>query len=282
MIQLVEKFKIWIKNPYLIKLAQVLHLQGFLKKMYFLLLAPLNRNKLITIGTYRAIFLLEWFYDLVYLDLFFNSRFGEVIFLKMIIKGLKPGDVFYDIGANIGAYSIIVAKKIGIKGTVVAIEPEKNNFIKLKKNIYINKLTNVLSFCIALGDKKEKRELFIDEKMGYQTCSLIKKNKQILGQITDVFPGDELVIEKNLPLPIAIKIDVEGFEWAVLKGLTKTLSAARCTILCCEVHPSMLPDGITEKRIIDFINKLGFQTIQALQRGSEVLLICNKNASVQD
>jgi len=70
---------------------------------------------------------------------------------------LKPGDIFWDIGANFGLYSIIASTIVGPEGQVLAIEPDPRNIKRLRRNIYFNRLFNsitVYQIPFALGEVK--------------------------------------------------------------------------------------------------------------------------------
>jgi len=88
--------------------------------------------------------------------------------------------------------------------------------------------------------------------------------------------GDDLLNEKNLPVPNTYKIDVEGFEFLVLKGFSNTFSSNSCRMICCEIHRSLYPQNITPTEVMDFIKKLGFKKIEKRIRGSEIHDVCTK------
>lgn len=69
---------------------------------------------------------------------------------------LRKGDVFIDVGAHIGKYTILVAKIVGKEGLVIAIEPNPENYETLLENIKLNNLKNVIAVNIAAWNKKQK------------------------------------------------------------------------------------------------------------------------------
>ena len=90
---------------------------------------------------------------------------------------LKKGDVFLDIGAHIGKYTIQVAKIVGDKGLVISIEPHPENFKVLNKNLLLNQLRNVKTFNIAGWNEKCKLKLYEGKYSGLHS---VKKDLQIL------------------------------------------------------------------------------------------------------
>src|SRR3990167_6694466 len=83
---------------------------------------------------------------------------------KLLIKNIKDGDIVIDVGANIGYYTLLFAKKVGENGKVFAFEPDSASFAILEKNIKDNKFRNVEAFNIALSDKQEDLSLFISSE----------------------------------------------------------------------------------------------------------------------
>ena len=144
---------------------------------------------------------------------------SEENILNPLIEMLQPGDVAYDIGANIGVHAVFMAKKADKNGRIIAFEPENLAFEKLNENVRLNKLNNVRILPIALGDHIDSGALYNRKQVGIGAMSLIKSRHSEFCQNVDIFPGDLIVKQRKLPLPKAVKIDVEGFEYLVLKGL---------------------------------------------------------------
>lgn len=139
---------------------------------------------------------------------------------QFINKFLKEGDVFFDIGANIGLFTLIASEKIGILGSIHAFEPAVETFKRLEENISLNKLKNVYLNNIALSDKKETLKLFVD-KNGYDAYnSFGRPSKGNLYSSEEVltWPLDFYIEENSLTKIDLVKIDVEGWEIPVFKG----------------------------------------------------------------
>jgi hypothetical protein len=83
---------------------------------------------------------------------------------------------------------------------------------------------------------------------------------------------------ERLPLPAAVKIDVEGEELSVLRGLRRTLSESACRMVCCEVHPSLLGAGVGPPDVLDLLRSFGFGRIDTLPRGPEQHLVAYKSS----
>lgn len=141
------------------------------------------------------------------------------------------GGVIYDIGANIGIYSMYAAYK-NSKLQVYSFEPVSSNFIALQKNININKFTNVAAFNLAISSSNKLTNLFLSDiregNSGAQIDRPVNENGELFGalKIETIlsFSMDFLIESLNLPVPNFLKIDVDGHETDILKGMEKTLS----------------------------------------------------------
>lgn len=150
----------------------------------------------------------------------------------LINFSLKPGFNALDIGANIGIQSIRMSNRVGTDGKVYAFEPLTYLQKKLKKNLALNHCTNVEVFSIALSDAEEHRSVHISEHNWNQgTFSLNQPDngqahQELVVKIGDLIP--EIAGLERLDL---IKIDVEGFELHVLRGLKNTIARHRPRII---------------------------------------------------
>ncbi len=150
---------------------------------------------------------------------------------------LRPAMTMYDVGANVGFYTVIAARLVGPNGRVIAFEPVPETARQLSENAELNGFGNVTAYCEALG-ATDGREAFVVSaestlsRLAIHGASIRNKVSEI--QVT-VRRLDGLVAERRLPKPDVMKIDVEGAEAGVLTGAAGTLRAAR-PILVIELH----------------------------------------------
>lgn len=191
---------------------------------------------------------------------------------------LKPVDVVFDIGANVGLYTVLLSKKVGDAGQVIAFEPEARTYEHLMENLKLNERKNVRCFRKALGERTGQASLFTGSVIG--GGSLVHQQGGGNGEeVVEIAQGDELVAAEKLPTPRAVKIDVEGYEHAVIQGLRHTLSEPGCEMLCCEIHPSMLPAGVTPESVLSLVDSLGFKQMQQFPRWDKTFhLVARKPA----
>lgn len=200
----------------------------------------------------------------------------EPDFVEALEKKFRSGGVFYDVGANVGQFLIAMAKIIGDGGTAIGFEPEPINYQRLTQNIKLNKLANARAFQLALSDRSGEIQIFGTRRTATIVPHAAENRQSQPTAMVRTARGDDLRQLENLPIPNAVKIDVEGAEFAALTGLAETLSNPSCELLCCEVHPSFLPEGVTPEMVLSLGRSLGFNCIETHQRGGEIHLIAKK------
>lgn len=150
---------------------------------------------------------------------------------------LKEGDVVLDIGANMGYYVLIESNLVGDLGKVYAIEPVSSTIKALKRNIKLNNCENVEIFRVAVGDKGGKSSVYISDRSNLSAMERILTAGNIIGvEEVDVLTVDSFLEDKNIP--DLIRMDVEGYEYNIVRGMTKTLQEN--TKILMELHPHKL------------------------------------------
>lgn len=172
------------------------------------------------------------------------------------IDGMKKGDIFFDVGANIGSYSIYA----GVKGLkVYSFEPEAENYSVLIKNLNLNGI-EPNAYCIALSDEEKAGTLYASNAEAGGACHSfneavghdLKLRKTPFTQGCFGIPLDVLVAG-GLPSPQHIKVDVDGFEYKVIRGAEKTLRNGVESILI-EINPEL----VQHREMIEFLQEIGF------------------------
>lgn len=151
---------------------------------------------------------------------------------------LNPGDTFVDVGANVGWYTLLAAKIVGAQGRVIAFEPEPRSFGYLKENVALNGLSNVTLVPKALLDKDGTITFFVHQSnKGAHSVAKSADRPSAIEVEAVTFDG----YAKTLGGPIhLIKIDTEGAECHILKGMMQTLKAHAETKLLIEFIPRHL------------------------------------------
>ncbi len=191
---------------------------------------------------------------------------------KIINISLKPGFFALDIGANIGIQSIRMSQCVGQAGKVFSFEPLNYLREKFKKNIGLNKCENITLFPLALSDKEETISVNINEHNWNQgTFSLKQANSGSTPQEISIKVGDEVEEIKNLPRLDLIKIDVEGFEYPVLRGLKETLQKHKPRIIFEYDRHYWLGNGIKIADCFAFLKNLNYTIYQVSVIGCELV-----------
>lgn len=134
----------------------------------------------------------------------------ELPSVARITDGLRSGDVFVDVGANCGLYSLFAARKVGPFGRVIAIEPMPAMIARLKFNVTANKFTNVTIWEKAIGDTEGIGELFINSNQhGQSTMRSIEGYAPIMVSISSLLSA---ITNAGVSRVHAMKLDIEGYE----------------------------------------------------------------------
>jgi FkbM family methyltransferase len=153
--------------------------------------------------------------------------------LSFALHFLDEKDVFVDVGANVGFYSIILSKSKNVKS--IAFEPIPSTYHKLEKNVQINSLSNkVFSKNIAIGSSIGQLRMSSD----LDTVNHVKSNSN--ESMHDIFVEvcDLNTIFSNGEYPSLIKIDVEGFETEVIAGMQNIISSNKLKAIIIELNGS--------------------------------------------
>jgi FkbM family methyltransferase len=168
----------------------------------------------------------------------------EAAELESLARFAKPGTTAVDVGANIGMYTVPLATAVGDAGTVLAFEPVPQTLEKLRSNIALNGLVNVVVVAAAAADGPGVVDLRLANDSAYASLVRVKHDRGT--GTTLAVPAvtiDQVWEERNRPTISFCKIDVEGAELLVLKGAEDVLRACRPALLL-EADPGPLLDSL--------------------------------------
>lgn len=164
---------------------------------------------------------------------------------------LNPQDVFVDVGANWGYYTLAAASVVGINGRVVAFEPDPHLFTLLEANVRVNGLPHVSLQRVAIGSQSERvRFSAFDPGEGNWGLSRVVDSGRpiVAGFESDSLPLDNALEAAGIGVVQLVKIDVEGSETAVLAGMRRGLASGRYRYVMLECHPGLLAErGLHER-----------------------------------
>ena len=193
-----------------------------------------------------------------------NSCKKEPEMIHWIETFLKEGDVFYDVGANVGAYSLVASKYFNGNIKVYAFEPSFPNFVQLSKNIFTNHCQDsIIPMQIALSDATALGTFNYSNLIpggalhafGQPIDYKGDRFQPVYQQTIFSYRMDDLIDRFQMDSPHHMKMDVDGFEFKILKGAQKILSNPRMKSIIIE-----LDEGDAEaNEISTFLKNYGFR-----------------------
>lgn len=211
---------------------------------------------------------------------------NEIPFLKDMLTELRPTDVFFDVGANIGLYTCLVADSLP-NGSVVAFEPYPPNNRSLRENLERNSLdVQVESVALSNEEGTVEFDLFDDEATRGTPTIATRGGLSTVHVRSDTIDG--LVENGTIPAPQVVKIDVEGAEPLVIMGMQNTLESGNCRTVYCEIHlPSFHRTSIDDfgssyEEIREIFASCGFEVSELYRRPDEVMIKASKEEPESD
>lgn len=226
-----------------------------LKEILYKLLAPVLRVWLRNSITCKPI---KDSHKVLYYDrsqhlgfLFSRQIEYEKEFSAIIMEHIHPGNLVFEIGSNVGQYSLQIAEKIGERGKLVCVEPDSDNFAMLSFNILKNGCKNVELVNEAVADRQGHTTFYKDTMTGGRMGSLIREysGTHFQGNSEEVKTTTLAALMGQYGIPDFVKVDVEGVEDLIFNDTTSILS-----------HTTYLIEVREETKAVIFsaFNSLGF------------------------
>lgn len=174
--------------------------------------------------------------------IYFFGDYDERHEITLLRRILLTGDIFWDIGANIGFYTLTASCLVGPEGRVVSFEPAAHAWESLTTNLSLNQTANVQPVQIALSDKSGQAVLYRKADFADGGASLMPRvdYHRDTEEVTTI-TLDQFLAQSGSSPPIFMKIDVEGLEGNVLSGGEKILRGGQPPLILVEMND---PDGI--------------------------------------
>jgi FkbM family methyltransferase len=155
--------------------------------------------------------------------------------LRLLLEYLRPGDLFIDIGAHIGYYSLHAARTVGMTGRVIAFEPDPENAELLSRNAAENDLRGIRIERVALGDRAGVGTLYLSStNRGDHRLDATDEPRTTVE--VPVVPLDEALASESVA-PRALKIDAQGSEARIWEGMARVLSTEEPLAILLEFWP---------------------------------------------
>ena len=205
------------------------------------------------------------------------SHYGtyEELEAKIMEEKIEIGNIVVDVGANIGLHTLNMARIVGNAGQVFAFEPDPSNFEILKKNAKINNYKNIILEQKAVGDKHGKTTLYqSDNPINHRIFPQSERaNSQVQVELTnlDNYFDSDMIDKINF-----IKIDVEGMEFGVLKGMKNILKNNKNIKILFEFVPKdTIEAGFIPIELLNYLTSNGFKLYCMDEKTKKLLYVSN-------
>lgn len=176
------------------------------------------------------------------LEYFFGTT-TELAVVSLMQRSLRPGEVFFDGGANTGLLSLIGAGLVGERGRVLAFEPNPEVYERLRWHVETNRITQITCYDAGLSDVSETLPVLMPDIHNHASGTLGGIPARYGAAVTKVgecrtVRGDD-ILDRDDTRPLFAKLDVEGFEVRALRGMMETVRR-RLPAVVAEVNDEML------------------------------------------
>lgn len=183
---------------------------------------------------------------------YFVGCYYEIDATATLVRLLRPGDCFMDVGANLGFLTLTASKAVGPEGRVLAFEPNTELAARLDHTLRANGIGNVAIHANALGEDDGEAHLDVTHHFGAGNL------RGIGGAAVEVLRGDHFTSGLAANVWVFVKLDVEGFELRVLKGLSSLLTRARTGFLVEVTDQWLQAVGGSAEELFGLMSRHGF------------------------
>jgi FkbM family methyltransferase len=166
-----------------------------------------------------------------------GAKAYEPAYVRALRGCIIPGDTVFDVGANIGFYSVLFSRWVGPQGQVICFEPDPDNLLLLKRNLELNNCLNATVRAVAMGKAQEVSVFSRDTTTGATGHlgkgptygeTLFGAGKEFLMPVkTETLDAEALALQP----PDVVKLDIEGGEYEVLCGGSRVLREERPLVI---------------------------------------------------
>jgi FkbM family methyltransferase len=184
--------------------------------------------------------------------------------VQELMRHVPAGGTFIDVGAHIGWYSLKAAKAVGPSGHVIAVEPNRETLTRLRDNIRASGVSSVVSVApVACADSETTLTFYAASHRNTGESSLSAANASQEGAIAASYPVrarrlDDIAREAGVNRVDAIKIDVEGAEFLVLRGAAEILERYRPVVAVEVIDHQLRAMGASADELMAFMRSHGY------------------------
>ena len=195
------------------------------------------------------------------LKVYFYGHYHERYEADLVQRLLSGDEVFWDVGANVGYFTLVAATALNHRGRIVAFEPGKNAYARLTENLALNPWRNIQAFPLAVTDREGEAVLHLAGDIADSSANLYQAatNPGRLRGLPDGGPGPLSSRKSIYPLPDLIKLDAEGAELAVLKGAQKLIAESPPLWLMEMEEKNLRAAGASKAAVVQFLTGCGYR-----------------------
>lgn len=178
---------------------------------------------------------------------------------RKLFSLLKEGDNFIDIGAHVGQITLEAARIVGKNGKVFSFEPHPKTFAQFEHNIALNNFNNITACNFGLGDEVGEFYVEVIDENNAGMNRITKDNKSNISVEVKIL--DDYLLNTDIKKVDFIKVDVEGFEYKVLKGAENTLLKWHPVLFVELDDVTLKAQNSSPKELLIYLNSLGYSKI---------------------
>jgi FkbM family methyltransferase len=194
------------------------------------------------------------------LKVYFYGHYHERYEADLVARLLENEDVFWDIGANVGYFTLVAAAALANCGQIIAFEPGKNAYARLTENISLNPYGNIQAYQVAVSDREGEAVLHVSGDIADSSASLFQTGQtQAAHEVCRTAALDQFLLAEGVRPPTLIKLDAEGAELAVLQGAQGLISQSPPMFLMEMEEKNLLAAGASKGAIQQFLGGCGYR-----------------------
>jgi len=194
------------------------------------------------------------------LKVYFYGHYHERYEADLVKRLLSGDDVFWDVGANVGYFTLVAATALANRGQIVAFEPGKNAYARLVANLAVNPYRNIQTYPVAVTDREGEAVLHLLGDIADTSASLYPADQAQAGQeVCRTVALDHFLQSEGLRPPDLIKLDAEGAELAVLKGAAGLINDSPPLWLMEMEEKNLRAAGASKAAVAHFLTGCGYR-----------------------
>ena len=194
------------------------------------------------------------------LKVYFYGHYHERYEAELVQRLLTGDGVFWDIGANVGYFTLVAATALNNRGQIAAFEPGRNAYARLVENLSLNAYRNIQAFQVAVTDREGEAVLRVLGDIADSSATLYQSGQtEARGEVCRTVALDHFLKTEGLRPPDLIKLDAEGAELAVLQGARGLISESPPMLLMEMEEKNLQAAGASKAVVVQLLTGYGYQ-----------------------